>query len=281
VGRFGGKGSKERLLTSREERLVKEVFRTARLPPFSQITIADGVNFHGGAWTDSDYQINVGPDLYERDMATAAAGTLVHEMTHVWQYHNGTLTKAHGFGAHLRASLGGYDDELYSYDLAGSWDDMGFEGQAQMVEDWHEMGMTTEGYRYFFMKHVVWARNRAAGRLSRAELAQLEPDVGAAENVSFPDAAIAHVESVPLTDAYLISLLKPRYASDDVAGYGARARTLEQVFRSATPAQASALATRIASRNAVDNVSRYFHDHLSTLTRTKLLQIARNRAAGR
>jgi hypothetical protein len=281
MGRFGGKGSNVRALTGPETRLIRNVFKTARIPSLMEVTIADGVNFHGGEWTDSDYQINVGKYQYNGDMAALAPATLVHEMTHVWQYYNGTLTKAHGFGAHLRASLGGYDDDLYSYDLAGSWDDMGFEGQAQMVEDWYDMGMKTEGYRYFFMKHVVWGRNRAAARLTRAELAQLEPDLGTQEDVSTPFAVSAHEQSVPLTDSYLISLLQPRFASSDVAGFGSRAKKLEQVFRSAGSAQASSLATRLASRNAADPVSRYFHDHLSTLTRTTLVQTLRNRAAGK
>jgi hypothetical protein len=45
--------------------------------------------------------------------------------------------------------------------------------------------------------------------------------------------------------------------------------------------EALPLFARLVVRNPRDNVSMYFHDHLSTPTRTKLLQILQNRAAGR
>jgi hypothetical protein len=105
AGCFGGKGDNSRMLTTDEIKLLKRVFRTARLPRLDQVTIADGVNANGGAWTDSDYEINVGPSFFRQDLSSSdlLAPTLVHEMTHVWQYYNHTLTKAHGFVAHLHA----------------------------------------------------------------------------------------------------------------------------------------------------------------------------------
>jgi hypothetical protein len=276
MGRFGGKGDNARALDAGERQLIRTVFKTARLPSLNEISIADGVNFNGGAWTDSDYEINVGPYLYWKDLSVAEPDTLVHEMTHVWQYYNKTLTKAHGFIAHVRQP----ESVLYSYDLNGSWEDMGFEGQAQMVEDWYSMGMHVEGYRYFFMKHVVWSGDKSAARLTRAELAMREPDI-MTDEASGPRRQIAHDPGVPLNDSYLISLLQPRYAANDVARYGARARKLEEAFRSATMVEALPLFARLVMRKPGDKVSMYFHDHLSTHTRTKLLQILQNRAAGR
>jgi hypothetical protein len=272
---WGGKGDNERALTRGEIALIRSVFRTARLPSLLEVSIADGVNFYGGAWTDSDYQINVGPHLYSGDLSLQDPATLVHEMTHVWQYYNNTLTKGHAFIAHARQP----EEVLYSYDLDGSWEDMGFEGQAQMVEDWYKMGMTTEGYRYFFVKHLVWSQNRTAARLTRAELALSEPEI--VDTIPTTDRAIAHEQSPSLPDSYLISLLQPRYAAGDVAGYGARARKLETVLSSATLAQALPLFARLVIRIPGDRVSMYFHDHLSTPTRTKLLQILKNRSAGK
>ena len=96
---------------------------------------------------------------------------------------------------------------------------------------------------------------------------------------STPDRATAQEESAPLPDSYLISLLQPRYAADDVAGFGARARKLEQAFRSATIGQAIPLFTRLVTRTLGDKVSMFFHDHLSTPTRTKLLRILQDRMA--
>ena len=276
MGRFGGKGDNARALDASERQLIRTVFKTARLPPLNELSIADGVNFNGGAWTDSDYEINVGPYYYNTDLSKSWPGLLAHEMTHVWQYYNKTLTKTHAFIAHVRQP----ESVLYAYDLNGSWEDMGFEGQAQMIEDWYDMGMHVEGYRYFFMQHVVWSGDKSAARLTRAELAMREPDV-VTDEASGPRRQIAYNPSVPLSDSYLISLLQPRYAADDVPGFGARARKLEEVFRSTKMVEALPLFARLVVRNPRDNVSMYFHDHLSTPTRTKLLQILQNRAAGR
>ena len=277
VGRFGGKGDNSRALFQGETSLIKTVFKTARLPSLLEVSIADGVSVKGTPWTDSDYQINVGPWSYDHDLSVFDRSTLVHEMTHVWQYFNKTLTKLHAFVASVRNP----EDDLYSYDLNGSWEDMGFEGQAQMVEDWYTMGMHTEGHRYFFMKHVVWSGDKSAAHLTRTELALREPDSGTPETISSPDRATAHEQSAPLSDSYLISLLQPRFAADDVAGFGARARKLETVFGSAGMAQALPLFARLVMRRPGDNVSTYFHDHLSTQTRTKLLQILQGRLAGK
>ncbi|HEX2758365.1 MAG TPA: hypothetical protein VHP60_07685, partial [Thermoanaerobaculia bacterium] len=226
MGYFGGKGEDGRALFGGESQLIRTVFKTARLPSLLEVSIAEGVNFNGGAWTDSDYQINVGQYLHEKDLSLIWPELLVHEMTHVWQYYNKTLTKAHAFIAHVRNP----EDVLYSYDLDGSWDDMGFEGQAQMVEDWYTMKKklgvgwdgNEEGYRYFFMKHVVWSGDKSAAHLTRAQLAMREPDIGTQQPVSLPDRATAHEQRAPLSDSYLISLLQPRYAADDVPGFGAR-----------------------------------------------------------
>jgi hypothetical protein len=294
---FGGKGDNSRALFRAEIALIKQVFRTARLPSLAavgngpSVTIADGVNGNGGAWTDSDYQINVGKYLYERDLSAAAPSTLVHEMTHVWQYYNGTLSKSHAFGAQARAWAADkvYDvlskkkpaqsavDALYAYDLAGSWNDMGFEGQAQMVEDWYDMGMKDEGYRYVFMKHVVWSGKPGNRSKTRVELTTTEFDV----SEPAPVRATVNEERVPLTDSFLIGLLQPRYAVNDVSGYGARARQVERVFQSTNMTEARPLTIRLAHRKPGDKVSMYFYDHLSTPTRTKLLQILQNRAAGK
>jgi len=276
-----GKGDNSRLMTTLEFALIKRVFRTARLPRLDELPIADGVNHQGGAWTDSDYQINVGPRLFAGDLSVLEPDTLVHEMTHVWQYFNGTLTKAHAAFAQIRAGMGGFTDDLYKYDLDGSWYDMGFEGQAQMVEDWYTMGMKEEGYRYFFVKNIVWSGNKAAERQTRIELVLQGADMETSEEEVVPDRATVHEPGAPLSDSYLISLLQPRYAADDVVGFGGRARKLEEVFRSASMGQALALFPRLVGRLPQDKVSIYFHDHLSTPTRTKLRQILQNRMAGK
>jgi hypothetical protein len=84
-----------------------------------------------------------------------------------------------------------------------------------------------------------------------------------------------HEERPALTDDFLLSLLEPRYHAADVAGYGARARKLEEVFRTLSIAEAIPLFTRLQTRAPGDKVAMYFHDHLATATRQKLLDIAR------
>ena len=297
---FGGKGDKQRMLTAGEMNLIKSVFKTAQLPRLDEVKIADGVNPDGGAWTDSDYQINVGPDLYGKDLVIADPSTLVHEMTHVWQYYNGTLTKAHAAGAHIGAAVANFFGssvptpdkngalrpgrpavDLYKYDLDESWDDTGFEGQAQLVEHWFVGGKNEKDPRYLFIKYVIWEGDKASRRLSYTHLlAQKIFDDQIVETIG-PQTVIAYEQAVPLSDSYLISLLQPRYAKNDVAGYGARARRLEYGFRTVPRQQALPLLTRLKLRNRNDKVATYFHDHLSTATRTKLQDILIQRSAGK
>lgn len=85
---------------------------------------------------------------------------------------------------------------------------------------------------------------------------------------------VARNEALPaLTDDYLISILKPRYQASDVARYGARARKLEQIFGTLRVNEAMPLSARLLLRNNGDLVAGYFHHHLATVTREKLLTI--------
>ncbi len=299
MGRFGGKGDNERDLRAGEIALIKKVFQTAKLPDLSDIHIADGLSASGTPWTDSDYQINVGESKFNQDLTAYYSSTLVHEMTHVWQYHNGLLTKGHALTAHVRAGAtdwvqkkldrvlpGHWDDDealdrLYSYDLDGSFLAMGFEGQAQMVEDWYDMGMKTEGYRYVFVKYVIWNRDLAAAKLTRAELMMRHPEIPADQDIYIDGKTVAQEQRQPLTDAYLIDLLQTRYAANDVKGFGARVRQVERAFRSTSIAEALPLLTRLKLQNPADKVAKYFHDHLSTAARDKLLQILQKRSMGK
>lgn len=300
VGRFGGKGDNDRNLKVSERNLIHKVFQTANLPDLDDVTIGDGVNANGGAWTDSDYEINVGPYLFNTDLSVSDPTTLVHEMTHVWQYHNHTLSKGHAFAAHAAAWIKDeftkygnskndpkkeyvpYEDRLYKYDVEnGTWDDMGFEGQAQMVEDWFEMGMKTEGYRFVFVKNVLWNGDASARKLTRTELQMRNPDIPSREEVHARYTQTSREERPQLSDSYLIELLQRRYAANDVAGYGGRARKVEQLFQSTSPPEATGLFTRLTVRNNSDKVALYFYAHLSTAERNKLLQILQGRMAGK
>lgn len=174
-------GDRHRNLTRTEEGLINKVFKNTSLPPLSQIKITNGESLTGTAITiplDDNYFLNLGKRLYYSDVSHMDPRTLVHEMTHVWQYFHGTLSRSHGLIAHAhRAAAGklGYPgtDYLYEYDiLTDSWDDMGFEGQAQLVEEWFADGMGDEDKdkRFCFVKKVLFDGNVAARRLNIIDL---------------------------------------------------------------------------------------------------------------
>ena len=174
-------GDDERLLTSKEEKLIRDVFKTTDLPRLSQIRIRNGESPTGTAITirdGDDYSIMVGQRLFDGDVAAMEPSTLVHEMTHVWQWYQGTLSKAHALSAHAHrwaaGKLGGRGTNyLYEYDiLTDSWDDMGFEGEAQLVEEWYSDGMGDEDHdkRYCFVKKVLYDRNVAARKMNIIDL---------------------------------------------------------------------------------------------------------------
>lgn len=180
-------GDDDRLLTGREAALVKDVYKNTALPPFSKIRIRNGLSPNGTAITfpnhyDGTYNISVGQHLFDNQLTDFQVDkeTLIHEMVHVWQYYHGLLTRSHGIIAHVHRSiagkLGGRDEDyLYQYDiLTDSWDDMGFEGQAQLVEEWYGAGMKGEDddKRFCFVKKVLYDGNPAARKLNIIQLCE-------------------------------------------------------------------------------------------------------------
>jgi hypothetical protein len=97
-------------------------------------------------------------------------------------------------------------------------------------------------------------------------------------SVSFRNSA---KESYPEpSDEYLIRTLGRRYAANDVAGPTARARELTKDFQLGVQPKsplARTLHARLESRKNGDKLSMYFHDHLSTAERTKLLGILKSK----
>ncbi len=176
-------GERERLLTPLEEHLIRDVFKGTALPPLSWIRIRDGLSPTGTALTirdGNDYSIMVGPSLFDGDVANMEPSTLVHEMTHVWQWYRGTLSKAHAVSAHIHNFIGAklhYRSKYYIYEydiLTDSWDDMGFEGQAQLVEEWYSDGMGGEDKdkRFCFVKKVLYDGNVSARKLTLGDLCE-------------------------------------------------------------------------------------------------------------
>lgn len=175
---FGDNG---RILTKHEANLIRDVFKTTHLPPLQQIRIRDGESPTGTAMTipvDDWYYIMVGKTLYWLDLADKDPSTLVHEMTHVWQYFQGTLSRSHALSAHSHRAVAGWlgypgTNYLYEYDvLDDSWNDMGFEGQAQLVEEWFYAGKGDEDkdLRFCFVQKVLYDNNVATRKLNVIDL---------------------------------------------------------------------------------------------------------------
>src|ERR1700752_551066 len=168
-------GDHERLLSGNEQELIKRVFRSTDLPHLSQIRIRNGISTINTPFTtlgkstlkllsgyplksEGQYLIMVGSRLFDCDLALNQPATLVHEMVHVWQYQQGTLTEFQGLAAHafqhLSAKLSRKaTNNLYTYEIGQSWNDMGFEGQAQLVEDWYlgdQMDEKSDRWPYIF-----------------------------------------------------------------------------------------------------------------------------------
>ena len=165
-------GTRDRSLTTHEKILVDKVFQGADLPPLECIQIRDGLTTTGVPFVTTgttskvlfgilagrgeEYLIMVGPRLFDEDLSHVAPATLVHEMVHVWQYKHKKLTELRGLIQHslyyLKAKIGGRSQHhLYSYDLSQPWEQIGFEGQAQLVEDWYKLdylSKTSERWQY-------------------------------------------------------------------------------------------------------------------------------------
>ena len=184
-------GNKERHLTAGESNLVKHVFNLDHLPPLSKIRIRDGLALSGVPFTtlgpsrlkliaaypfttSGEYLLMVGPALFDRDLSYRDPATLLHEMTHVWQYRQKTLTELRGLATHafyyFSGKLGGKSQgSLYSYDVGPSWNEMGFEGQAQLVQDWYSIDCMSERCeRWYYVKNVL-LKNEPRSRYSRLE----------------------------------------------------------------------------------------------------------------
>jgi hypothetical protein len=269
---FGGKGDNERALTTTEVSVIRKVFQHAPLPSLLEVTIADGVNGNGGAWTDSDYQINVGKTLYSLDLGKYAADTLVHEMVHVWQYKQGTLSKAKGFGMHALFGVLQMHDRLYNYKIGDSWNDLGFEGQAQLVEDWYAKdGMSTNSLRYIYVKVVLQSGDDIVRTLSREELMKRP------EFTKVPEVDMTRPEQ-PGTGAPLVhpfeQLLDKRFQAGDPAAL-ARVEKLKLICRET--AHPKELLARLKGKRPGDKMARLFYEVLAHQTIAMLLKILEER----
>jgi hypothetical protein len=283
-----------RAMNNKEELYAYDVF-WGTLPPGNQIGIGDGLGFGDRPWTDKGfdggarmpfmrYQINLG-DMASVDLTSKqyfggfgrVCDTFIHELTHVWQYGHGDWVKASSVAAQAWEELSTeieiskkglrrvVTNPAYEYtplDHDKTWDDYNAEQQAHIVEDWnYERDKRNDLFP--FISEVI--RSHGDPKARTESLKELRSHL-------YIPTPPTHIE-VASPDAALLPLLERRFAANDVAGFGGRVRQLEQIFRGLDQLQAGQLLNRLNVRRNGDKVSMYFHDHLSTATRTQLLDV--------
>lgn len=215
-----------------------------------------------------DYVMHVGPEAFEGMTDTPDnRRTLIHELKHVWSGERGDA-------AFLAAGLNQLSGDAYSYDhdrLKPNLGDYGEEQQAQIVEDWFGDGMqpydpqTNKGdLRFYYIKTDI--------RGDKVDYNWIRPPIKPLEAGTIPPEVFAQSRA-NVMDSQLLPLLKMRFAANDVAGYGARARKVEAIFKKFDPFDVNDMRHRLAARAPGDEVVRYFYEHLSTAERNNLLGI--------
>jgi hypothetical protein len=127
-------------------------------------------------------------------------------------------------------------------------------------------------------------RNIAAGPAYQKKIGKLSTADGISKKprpISGPRPLETGTLHVPVTppslDPYLLPILAQRFDASDVSGYGGRVKKLEEIFGKLEAFYAGPLLARLEVRRRGDKVAEYFHDHLSTATRNKLMGILRDR----
>jgi hypothetical protein len=148
-----------RHLSDSEKRLAEAVFEDS-LPSWRKIYITDGLGpipTYDQPYTTEDmalFFVNVGPDYYpDLDRTnnygySSARRLLIHELTHVWQYH-------HGYWVILRSLWAQRKGYYSTIEESDAWDDFNVEQQAQKVEEWYAGGMSETDLRFVFVDKII------------------------------------------------------------------------------------------------------------------------------
>ena len=285
-GPWGGKANNVRYLTKAEMNLIRTVFTTAKLPPLHTIRIGDGVNGRGGPWTDSDFEINIGPNYQQELINTPDAGgresTLVHEMVHVWQYFNGFLTKAHAAAAqagewvanHLwwLSTWGQGSDkvDLYGYSIGQSWDDMGFEGQAKLVEDWFEVeNMRTTSDRFVYVNTIIRQNGTGMMDWKLDDIKNFQKPTYEVDTTRPDPPKVKNATVNPFQE-----LLEPVYPAGDQRSITRVEKLAEYCRNTAHPKE---LLARLKARKKDDRLAELFYARLSPASNARLIKILEER----
>jgi hypothetical protein len=271
-----------RSIAAGEKKIADSVFKSTI--PYDRILISDALGKGDREFTlptsypatmlfnvdsdDGDYVIHAGDGYYGMSTLQGDKDTLIHELTHVWQgIHRGN---GYVFDSFM-SQLGEGDAYAYDHDRLVDWDQYNPEQQASIVEQWFHDGMkeydpaTGKGdLRFYYIKAII--------RGEKVDFNWVRPPIKPLDAGTIPPEALAKSRA-DWTDSQLLPLLRLRFAANDVAGYGARARKVEEIFKKFDPFEANDLHRRLQARRPGDQVVRYFFEHLSTAERNKLIGI--------
>lgn len=276
---------KVRYLGPLEKDVARQVFKGTI--PYDEVVVSDGLGKDGAPFTVptslplspyfnvgiGKYVIHAGDGYLGMSLLANDRRTLIHELVHVWQGEHSSWSAAYVFFALKDRALANSERELYGYDDKPfkPWDDYNPEQQAHIVEDWYGEGkdefdpVKWEGDKrfYYIKRHIRGEHvdhNWILPRITPLPSGTLHVDVQS-----------------PSFDYVLVPILAQRFQADDVSGFGARARKLEEFFGKLEYADARKLLARLEARRQGDKVAQYFHDHLATTTRNSLIQILKSR----
>jgi hypothetical protein len=269
-----------RYLGQLEREIATRVFKLT--VPYDKVVVSDGLGGGDRPFTmptsmpatvffnvsGGKYVIHAGDGYYGMSYRKEDQGLLIHELTHVWQGEHSPSSWDYVFNSVWSQAL---LDDAYRYDKKWLkfWDDYNPEQQASIVEDWFADGMKEreeEDRRFYFIKKHI------RGEKTDHDWIQAQWAVK-----PLPAATLDVPIQYPSLDNYLLPLLEPRFHASDAPGARGRVQELEEFFARIEPAEARTLAGRLEAHRGDDKVAQYFHDHLSTPSRTKLIAILRRR----
>jgi hypothetical protein len=275
-----------RHLAAGEIKIAIDVFRFTI--PYKDVLVSDALGYDDRPFTmptsipttalfnvssdDGDYVIHAGDGYYGMSTLQSDKETLIHELTHVWQgVHQG---KSY-FVVSMINQAGG---DAYAYDhdhLKPDFDDYNPEQQASIVEHWFADGKkeynpeTEEGdRRFYYIKAVIRGENVPYNWL-RPMVKPLPAGTLAHE---WPEQQTARI------NALVLPLLKLRFSADDINGFTARVKKLEEVFNHLANYDAFVLFKRLQAPKPDDEVARTFFANLSGPTTQRLMAILRSKS---
>ena len=272
-----------RPLADGEKKVAQPVFRSTI--PYDKVLISDGLGYNDREFTlptrvpfsalfnvDASlgkYVIHAGDGYYGMSTLEDDKATLIHELTHVWQGEH--WASSYWLNSAWNQAL---SDDAYSYDETRllDWDEYNAEQQAKIVEEWYRGGMKPspdEDFRFYYVQRHIWGMRMSPDWLQ--ERRRIKP---------LP-AGVLKEHFVYDLDGFLLPILAMRFRATDVAGFAARAKRVEAIFRSLRSEQAIGLLPRLAMRRSGDKVSEMFHGRLSTPTRIHLTYVLKERSLGR